>query len=343
MKDLIHFLSTIKPNEIDKNSYFKKLSGDASNRKFYRINWDDEHSYILMVYPEQFNKDNFPYLIQYNLFKDLNLPIAQIYYVNEKNGWILLDDLGDDTLQSHINICNKNEIIKLYKKAIELLFKLQTIDNDTILRHNKAFTLVFDTQKLYDELIFCYEHFFQRMVNIRFSKLEDSIIKKGFYCIANYLSNRRRVLAHRDYHSRNIMIKNGDIYLIDFQDARMGPRSYDLISLVRDSYVEITNDMRVELIKFFESELGKIEEKEIIYMSIQRNLKAIGTFSYQYCVKSNNTYIEFIPRTINYIIENLSLLDDINEFRLVMDDAIKGAREKLLRKLGDRKNDILLH
>lgn len=338
MKDLINVLKTINPSQIDENSLFVKLSGDASERKYYRIRLNNLDSFVLMVNPGPFDKSEFSYLIQYDLFCELKFRVAKIYYVDEERGWILMEDLGDTTLQSHLANCNKEEFKHLYMQAVELLFKLHRIDSKLIIRHNKAFRFVFDKQKLFDELLFFFKHFFRGMLNFDISCNEEKILKEGFYFIADYLANKPRVMAHRDYHSRNIMVKDGELYLIDFQDARMGPRTYDLVSLIRDSYIDIGNELRDELIKFFELEVGAINRKELIYMSLQRNLKAIGTFAYQYSMMKRDLYVEFIPPTINYIIENLYLFDDMNEFRLILMDCIKEAGERINKLITDRRN-----
>jgi aminoglycoside/choline kinase family phosphotransferase len=119
------------------------------------------------------------------------------------------------------------------------------------------------------------------------------------------------VLCHRDYHSRNLMLHEGALYIIDFQDARMGPDTYDLASLLRDSYVDLTPAQVDELIAFFlalKARAGgptRVEEVEFRrrfdLMALQRNLKALGTFGYQTSTRSNPVYIQYIPRTLNYV------------------------------------------
>ncbi len=329
MKNVLAYLQRLKIEDLERDSNIHKLFGDASNRQFYRIKLEGEDSYVLMINPEPFEINNFPYLIQYNLYSSLGLPVANVFYIDENKGWILLEDLGDIALQSYIDNCSKDEIKELYKEAIGFIIKLQSIDYEMIKQHSKALQFAFDTQKLFDELNFFYQHFFIGMLNLKILPLKEKILKEGFYYIANYLACRPRVLCHRDFHSRNIMVKNSKLYLIDFQDGRLGPRSYDLVSLLRDSYVDIGNDLRNELLEYFELNKGEIEKKELIYMSLQRNLKAIGTFAYQYCFKLRDLYIGFIPRTISYIIENLFLVNDIEEFKLALLNYMNEARERL--------------
>ena len=128
------------------------------------------------------------------------------------------------------------------------------------------------------------------------------------------LAGEPRVLCHRDYHSRNLMLHDRRLYIIDFQDARMGPDTYDLASLLRDSYVDLPEERVDELIRGFLN-LGGTRHatpdaffeyrRRFDLMSVQRNLKALGTFGHQTTARSNPVYIQYIPRTLNYLRTNL--------------------------------------
>jgi len=297
----------------------ENLPGDASERKFYRIKNESNDSIILIINKEPFDKERFPYLIQQRLFRDLGIPVAEVYYADEEKGWIIIEDLGDFTLQSILKNLSYREKKEIYLKAIDILIKLHYIDEHHKKNHSLAFQLEFDTKKFFDELIFFYDNFFNKMLKLNIAKESEQKIKKNFLEIASYLSRRAKVLTHRDYHSRNIMVKNYQLFIIDFQDARMGPKTYDIISLLRDSYVEIEEGLREELLKYFlvQASMAKDEEleRELIYMGLQRNIKALGTFAYQFSEKGNGHYLQYIPRTIQYIKENLLSLSELKEFR----------------------------
>ncbi len=122
------------------------------------------------------------------------------------------------------------------------------------------------------------------------------------------------MLCHRDYHSRNLMLSEGSLYIIDFQDARMGPDTYDLVSLLRDSYVDIADRELDELIAYFlalktrdGAPAAAADEfrRRFDLMALQRNLKALGTFGYQTITRRNTVYIQYIPRTLRYARTNL--------------------------------------
>jgi aminoglycoside/choline kinase family phosphotransferase len=139
------------------------------------------------------------------------------------------------------------------------------------------------------------------------------------------------VLCHRDYHSRNLMLHNGQLYIIDFQDARMGPDTYDLVSLLRDSYVDLPEETVNELLAYFlalKGETGREREfrQRFDLMALQRNLKALGTFGYQTTARRNPVYIQYIPRTLRYVRDNL---DNLPQYA--------GIRDRLARLVDEFK------
>ena len=117
------------------------------------------------------------------------------------------------------------------------------------------------------------------------------------------------MLCHRDYHSRNLMVHDGGLFVIDFQDARMGPDTYDLASLLRDSYVDISERELDDLIAYFLALTGVADaaafRRRFDLMAVQRNLKALGTFGYQTTARGNPVYIQYMPRTLHYARTNL--------------------------------------
>ena len=124
------------------------------------------------------------------------------------------------------------------------------------------------------------------------------------------LAAEPRVLCHRDYHSRNLMYHEDRLYIIDFQDARMGPDTYDLVSLLRDSYVDLPEQTVNDLLAYFLALKGGTGREEAFrerfaVMALQRNLKALGTFGYQTTARRNPVYIQYIPRTLRYVRDNL--------------------------------------
>ena len=129
------------------------------------------------------------------------------------------------------------------------------------------------------------------------------------------LAAEPRVLCHRDYHSRNLMLHGGTLHVIDFQDARMGPDTYDLVSLLRDSYVDLPERQVDDLIAFFLAldtgaaatpPGGRDFRRRFDLMALQRNLKALGTFGFQTTTRANPVYMQYMPRTLAYVRSNLA-------------------------------------
>jgi len=179
--------------------------------------------------------------------------------------------------------------------------------------------MAFDVDKLMWELRFFVKHFLEGYRGAVLQN-ETAALDEEFMAVADELAQDARVLCHRDYHSRNLMLHEGQLHIIDFQDARMGPDTYDLVSLLRDSYVDFTEDQVEELIAYFlalrdgdragglrvEAEEAAEFRRRFDLMALQRNLKALGTFGFQTTARGNPVYIQYIPRTLNYARSNLN-------------------------------------
>jgi len=177
------------------------------------------------------------------------------------------------------------------------------------------YRIAFDVEKLTWELQFFTKHFLEAYRGSRISAASRESLAAEYAAIAEELAAEPRVLCHRDYHSRNLMLHDGSLYIIDFQDARLGPDTYDLVSLLRDSYVDFTESQVDAFIAFFLalrdgrlSAPGDPDEfrRRFDLMALQRNLKALGTFGFQTTSRQNTVYIQYIPRTLNFARGNLA-------------------------------------
>ena len=140
------------------------------------------------------------------------------------------------------------------------------------------------------------------------------------------------MLCHRDYHSRNLMLHADSLYIIDFQDARMGPDTYDLASLLRDSYVDLIDRDVDDLIAYFLALKGPTHGSDLEFrrrfdlMAVQRNLKALGTFGYQTMTRRNTVYIQYMPRTLHYARANLEKYPRFGRLRELLAEPIEELR-----------------
>lgn len=284
------------------------LSGDASTRRYFRV----EHrgtSWILALYPEPFDPEQLPFLVMRNLLASWGLPVPELAGQDGARGVLLLEDLGDLTLQQKLKTASPAEQEEHYRDAVDQLVVLQREAAKGPQRAD-CFHVAFDLEKLSWELHYFLKHFLEGYRGCNLSTEDRSILSGGFHQLAAEIASWPRVLCHRDYHSRNLMWHENGLYWIDFQDARMGPATYDLVSLLRDSYVELEEDFIAERAEEFRQKALPGESRELFLrhfelMSVQRNLKALGTFGYMASVRGNRVYLPYIPRTLSHARRNL--------------------------------------
>jgi aminoglycoside/choline kinase family phosphotransferase len=285
------------------------LTGDASDRRYFRIIPPQGGSTVLAVHTAAFEFASLPFANVARLFQQIPLPVPAILGHSEPLGILALQDLGDVTLQAHLGAAAPGEHAALYREAVALLERLQRRGAELASADYVPYGIRFDVEKLTWELNFFVRHYLEAYRGAALRDEERAALDEEWRAITAELSSEPRVLCHRDYHSRNLMLRDGSLHIIDFQDARMGPDTYDLVSLLRDSYVDIVDRDLEELIAYFLALKGTTDATEFRrrfdLMSLQRNLKALGTFGYQTTTRRNPVYIQYIPRTLNYARMNL--------------------------------------
>jgi N-acetylmuramate 1-kinase len=278
------------------------LTPDASTREYFRIPWE-RGTAIAAVYPDPFDPEVHPYLDVTKLFLECSLPVPNVYDVDGATGIIVQEDLGDKQLCRVFETASDDECETLLEQAIEIIARIQAATPKAFERDSIASRLAFDEPKLAWELNFFFEHYFGSLRKETLRHGEAAELKVELNDIAAELSACRRVLCHRDYHSANLLVDGqGQIRIVDHQDARMGPASYDLVSLLMDRQPELPSLAEVRAHRLFLLEerrrlgLDAIDPddfvKEFRLMTIQRGLKAIGTFSYQTAVCGRGAFYE---------------------------------------------------
>ncbi|HEX4946911.1 MAG TPA: phosphotransferase [Blastocatellia bacterium] len=272
------------------------LTPDASTRKYYRIApaSDAAETFIVSLYATPFNPQSSSYLDVTRLFEAANLPVPKVLDVAGTEGIILQEDLGDVSLAKWMQDHPSESEAKL-KEAIELIARIQAASDLALYSGSIAGTLAFDEDKLGWELNYFFDHFFGSYRRDQLSEDEAAEIKADLQSIAAELSARPRVLTHRDYHAMNLMVDSHNaLRIIDHQDARMGPATYDLVPILVERVLEPADETWVEthIDSFNDSRvqhgLTELAKDELMYefhlMTVQRQLKATGTFSYQTAV-----------------------------------------------------------
>ncbi|NIM96907.1 MAG: phosphotransferase, partial [candidate division Zixibacteria bacterium] len=213
----------------------------------------------------------------------------------------------------------------LYHEAIDILVKMQC-DLDKF-RDCLAFTIAFTVEKFVWELDFFRTHYIEGLLGKKIHPDDRKAMDRLFPWLSNLMDKEKKVFTHRDYHSRNLIYHDGQLKMLDFQDARMGLAQYDLASLLRDSYVALNEALMESLLEYYLSELEKktgekIDRPRFRYLfdmtSLQRNLKAIGTFAFQAVGRKNQRYLKYIPTTLTYIKKNLHRYDALAPYREVL-------------------------
>src|SRR3954463_9247337 len=258
------------------------LTGDASERRFFRFRLPDSGSIVLALHSAPFQFDTLPFVNVARLLSAMPVPIPTVLGHADDLGVLALADLGDVTLQAHLGAASATEHKALYRQAVALIATLQRRGAELSSPQYLPYGIAFDIEKLTWELDFFIKHFIEAYRGVVIAGPVKDELRREFAAMIEALAAEPRVLCHRDYHSRNLMLHSGELYIIDFQDARMGPDTYDLVSLLRDSYVDLPEETVSELIAYFLAVSGRAgEEREFRQrfdvMALQRNLKALGT------------------------------------------------------------------
>jgi aminoglycoside/choline kinase family phosphotransferase len=285
------------------------LSGDASTRRYYRLSGPGQ-AYVVALYPEPFDPATAAFLVVGALLEGYGLPVPRVVDVDGSRGIVLQEDLGDCTLQQALRGCSERRSAELYQEAIGALVRLQR-EAGRGPQSAECFRIAFDIEKLSWELHYFQKHFLEGLRGCDLGVEDRATLSEAFHQLSAEIASWPRVLCHRDYHSRNLMLHGGRLHWIDFQDARMGPASYDLASLLRDAYVEVPEDLQDELAERFRQQAVAEEPREVFrrrldLMCVQRNLKALGTFGYMSTVRRSDVYLPYIPRTLAHARRSLS-------------------------------------
>ncbi len=317
----------------DKNIH--ALTPDASTREYFRIPWKRSHA-VACVYPEPFDPEFHPYLDVTRLFAEVGLPVPEILAVDGGSGIIVQEDLGDGQLYRVMETANEEEHESYQERAISLIAEIQAATQTAFDRKSIASRLAFDEAKLSWELQFFMEHYFQSLRHETLTHGEAAELKVEMNDIAAELSARPRVLCHRDYHSANLMVDRKDrLRIVDHQDARMGPASYDLVSLLLDRQLEMPSLAEIRAHRLYlleERRLRGLEAldpdefaREFRLMTVQRGLKAIGTFSYQTALCGRGeTYKQYIEPTFQIVLQATEWLDRFPALRRTIKQRLDG-------------------
>jgi aminoglycoside/choline kinase family phosphotransferase len=304
-----------------------KLKGDASNRSYFRVGrFPDSH--VVMVMPkdaatksEEASKGEppkeLPFVNVHRYLSRLDVRVPRIVRYDDKEGMMVLEDLGDVTFERALDTEGREP---LYGRAIDMLARLRAQAE----RHPEpsclAFTRVFDEELYLWELHHFREWGMEAWSGKKPTPAELSELDAVFQRLAKELASAPKGFTHRDYQSRNLMLTGGELVVIDFQDALQGPRQYDLVALLRDSYVELeyafVDLMLDRYLDRFESDAGIHVPRGPFktffdLLTVQRKLKDAARFEFIHRVKGNPGFLPSIPASLRYVRTALERRKDV--------------------------------
>ena len=320
------------------------LKGDASNRSYYRLHYTSENRPATMVImelaePEAFKESEeavsastipvteLPYINILHHLTEADIAVPKLYFHDPTAGLLFLEDLGDKTLEIERKDCDEAALRRYYRLAVDELLKIQGPATRNHDRNCIAFGRAFDAPLLMWEFDHFLEYGIEARTGVSIKPGDRETIRGEFFKICETLAAEPQVFTHRDYHSRNLMVHRNRIWLLDFQDALLGPCVYDLASLLKDSYTVLEESLVDELIDYYLERRAAMSDdgmkkpdraafrRRFDLMSIQRNLKAAGRFVYIDLVKKKNHLLPYIPQTLEYVRRTLNRHNELKKLR----------------------------
>ncbi len=282
---------------------FKQLTSDASTREYFRIY--SARTAIATVYPTPTDPQGQNYLDTTHLFETAGMPVAKIYDVDTELGIIIHEDFGDNILRNVLEAATPEKREEWINLAITMIPYIQLGTKFAFQLNSIASRLSFDEEKLRWELNFFKTHYFETLKNSPLDISLSEAVDAEFAELSKELAGRATVLTHRDFHAANLMVdKEEGLHIIDHQDARIGSASYDLVSLLLDRVTEPPTAQWLAAKRHFFLDLRehigleKLDEEDFAYefrlQTIQRCLKAAGTFSFQSATRGKTYFIPYI-------------------------------------------------
>ncbi len=265
------------------------LSLQASGRVYFRLRKENDESMVL-CFDETLCDEKHSFLLQSSFFQEQGVYTPQLLKIDFKNHFYLQEDLGDESLLVKSFLAkDEKEVDVFYKNVIDEMMKWQKI-------RKKGGEFSFSEEKFNEEIEKSIEFFYQNFLKVKDSgHLRE--IKNFFAPLNKKLSNESTYYTHRDFHSRNIFFKEERPYIIDYQDARFGPLSYDLVSLLEDSYFDLNKEQKEDYKNYFSCKMQiSQDELDLSYREcfLQRIVKVLGTFSFLGMREEKRFYLQYI-------------------------------------------------
>ncbi|MBS0288834.1 MAG: phosphotransferase [Proteobacteria bacterium] len=290
---------------------FERLPGDASFRIYYRIKSSDKNYIAMLAPPDKERTYEFVSIAKAWYLK--GLPVPHIMAWEQKDGFVLMSDFGDRLM---LDLLNDETVDFYYHHAMDLIIHLQNNPAALKLPH-------YDEAFIRLELSFFQEWFAQKLLNLSLNSKELEILKQIDNLMIKNFNEQPKMTVHRDYHSRNLMVlQDATLGVIDFQDAMMGPITYDLVSLLKDCYIAWPKESVNQWVSaFYEKQVKHHFQADFNlflrwfdWVGLQRHLKVLGIFSRLNLRDNKPHYLQHIPRIFSYVLEVTQQYSVFNDF-----------------------------
>jgi len=291
-------------------------SSDASFRQYFRVtSMQENRTYIVMDAPPE--KENcHAFVLVTNLIRGVNVNAPEIIALDLQQGFLLLEDLGN---KSYLEYLNDNTADNLYSDAIDALIEMQTID---------GLLPAYDKKLLQKEMDLFETWYLNRHLDIELAKKQKKALTSIFDLLIDNATQQPQVFVHRDYHSRNLMITDvNNPGVIDYQDAVIGPISYDLVSLFKDCYiswprekVEQWLDLYLERLKSTHSLERETFIRWFDLMGVQRHLKVLGIFARLNYRDGKSRYLNDLPLTLKYVLDTCERYTELQPLQQLLEE-----------------------
>lgn len=306
------------------------IPGDASFRRYFRIH-TSSNTYVAMDAPPP-QENCRPFVAIAKALRSIGLLAPEIIGADVERGFLLLSDFGDWTYLKSLNLQNANQ---LYQSALTNLAALQAL-REVPGRSIPQFTQDFMRQ----EWAWHKEWFLRNFLNLQLDD-HEAALDACYAHIVEAAALQPQVFMHRDYHSANLMVLPGNqVGILDFQDAFIGPVTYDLVSLLRDCYIDWPQQhvtswaLEYHRILIEQDVLGDVSQQEFLrwfdLMGVQRHLKAIFTFSRKHIRDQQSQYLKHIPRTLKYLLQVSQRYPELAPLYHYLHDTVQPAFERAM-------------
>ena len=295
------------------------ITGDASFRRYFRVQLSHQ-TFIAMDAPPE--KENIlPFIAIATAFANLTIHVPHIHASDTQQGFMLLSDLGDDL---YLNVLNPDNVDHLYNRALNTLECIQTC---TVNIPNWPLPF-FNVEHIYSELQLFPDWFLTKHLELTLTPELQNLLVESFNVLIQSATEQPQVCIHRDYHSRNLLVLPDEaVGVLDFQDAMLGPITYDLVSLLRDCYIAwpITQ-VEQWVFTFYEKLKAKSLIKTVGFeeflrwfdlMGLQRHIKVLGIFARLSYRDNKHNHLSNTSRILNYVLivsEKYAELKSLHQF-----------------------------